>query len=108
MTKERFCQILKKIEATVNLEHALYEITWDYCNEYCEDIHMDGMFYPMIGETIELLSEIMHDEDKDISYFCWELGFGKNWKPGAIIDKNGLSVDFSTPEKLYDYLEGQK
>ena len=108
MTKERFCKILKKIEATVNLEYTLYDLTCDYCREYQEDIHIDGIFYPMMTETIELLSEIMHDEADDINYFCWDLGFGKRWEPGMIINKNGDDIDFSTAEKLYDYLEGQK
>lgn len=108
MTKEKFCQILKKIKATVDLEENIYNIVWDYNNEYKEDINMGGIFYPMISETLYLLKEIMQDEGDDISYFCWELGFGTNWKPGMIVDKNGRDIDFSTAEKLYDYLDSER
>ena len=44
----------------------------------------------------------------DIYFFCNDLDFGRKWKPGSVTgtDKNGnvIDIDFSTAEKLWDYL----
>ena len=44
----------------------------------------------------------------DIAYFCFELNFGEYWEPGDVTDVdeygNVIDIDFSSAEKLYDYL----
>lgn len=83
-------------------------------NDYGEDLNklyrkydLDGyLFQP--GCTIDvlrLLHIIFGDADKDewISYFVFELNFGKNWKPGMVTE-NKKDIDLSTIEKLYDFL----
>ena len=108
MTKEKFCEILKKIDDTWELESKIYGLVWNYDNKYKEDINMSGMFVPLASEVVGLLAEIMQDECEDISYFCYELDFGRDWKPGMVVDKNGRDINFSTAENLYDYLEEQR
>ena len=39
-----------------------------------------------------------------IEYFVYDLNFGKDWEPEMIVDKNGEDIDFSTAEKVYEYL----
>ena len=38
-----------------------------------------------------------------ISYFCFELDFGREWKPGTI-SNNGADVKLQTAEDLYNLL----
>ena len=56
--------------------------------------------------VIELLCKLMHDDEiySDISYFIYELDYGRKYESGMITDKDGTDIDFSTAEKLYDYL----
>lgn len=53
---------------------------------------------------VTLLEKIMRDSYNNISYFIYELDYGRKYKPGIITDSNGENLNFSTEEKLYDYL----
>jgi hypothetical protein len=55
------------------------------------------------GNLVDLLETIMDDRGEWISYWAWELEFGKKYRPGCVTD-NGVDVDISTTEKLYDFL----
>lgn len=71
---------------------------------------IDSIFYPYSryeSKMVELLEAIMIDAKCQwISYFIYELDFGKNYVDGCVSYKkdNGGSIDISTPEKLYDFL----
>ena len=39
-----------------------------------------------------------------ISYFCFELDYGRKRKEGMIAEQNGEKINLSSPEMLYDYL----
>lgn len=45
----------------------------------------------------------MQNSVENISYFVYELDYGREYREGCVSDKNG-NIDISTPEKLYDYL----
>ena len=51
---------------------------------------------------IEVLDEVTGGGDL-VSYYAYELDFGREWKADSFSDDNG-SIDISTPEKLYDAL----
>lgn len=53
--------------------------------------------------VVELLKNMFNDSDL-ISWWIYELDYGRNFKMGDLID-NGVEIDLSTPEKLYDYLK---
>ena len=108
MTKAKFCKTLKKVEDIWNLENNIDDLLTDYGRKYDEDIQILGISTSLMSDVIVLLAEIMQDEGQDIDFFCYELNFGKDWEPGTIVDKDGTDVDFSTAEKLYDYLETHK
>ena len=49
----------------------------------------------------------MQDKNEWISYFVYELDFGKDYEYGSVtqeIDGQICNVDISTPEKLYNLL----
>ncbi len=60
--------------------------------------------FEVIDGLIELLQIEMYDIGDDIPYFIFELDFGVEYEKGSVIDDNGNDIDFSTVEKLYDFL----
>ena len=68
----------------------------DFCNGASLQISHESV-------VVELLEKLMHDVADDISYFIYELDYGRKYKPGYITYADGQEIDFSTAEKLYDY-----
>lgn len=54
------------------------------------------------GTVVKLL-ENMFDTDI-ISWWIYELDYGREYKRGCIQEGNGKNINVSTAEKLYDYL----
>lgn len=99
ITKEEFCKVMDKIQKT-----------WEWeCK--IDDALGAVIDMPDLSDVvIDLLNKLLgieydeHDPiDSDISYFCWELDFGKKWTPESLI-VDDKSIDISTAENLYDYL----
>lgn len=55
---------------------------------------------------IDLLHEIFKEADEEewISYFVFDLNFGKNFHKGTVLCKDGSEIDLFTAEDLYDFL----
>jgi len=53
---------------------------------------------------IEQMCDISSDYDNDLSYFVYDLDFGRNWHPGMVTDENGEDVPLSTIDNLWDLL----
>ena len=53
--------------------------------------------------VVELLQNMFKDNDL-IEWWIYELDYGRKFKIGDLID-NGVEIDLSTPEKLYNYLK---
>ena len=80
-------------------------------NDMFTDEFEDSIFYPyMKYETafVDLLSKVMEDDGEWISYFIYELDFGKNYKDGMVEDENGNYIPMGTAEELYDFLIKEK
>lgn len=54
--------------------------------------------------VVKLLEKIFNDKDI-LSWWLYELDYGRKYEKGCITDENNNQIDVSTPEKLYDYLE---
>jgi hypothetical protein len=109
ITKEKFCSAIRELKYSEDLQQSIAKAV----NKYNNQIHSDyperyGMVVSHEFLVAELLEIIMDDESEDISYFCFELNYGSNYKPGCVTDENGNDLDFSTPESLYDYLIKKK
>ena len=85
---------------------------WDYQRESVELI---DKYYPYSQTTIldypscddellRLLTQIMKDDDGLISYFCYEIDFGREWKVGCITDTDGTDIPLGTIEDLWEAL----
>jgi len=55
------------------------------------------------GIVIKLLEKMFEDADI-ISWWIYELDYGREYKEGCIQEESGKNIDISTAEKLYDYL----
>jgi len=65
---------------------------------------------PLVPLIIRLLSEGFGEgAEEDINYFVYDLDFGKSFKMGSIT-QDGVDIDHSTAEKLWDslVLQGSK
>lgn len=99
MTKEKFVRVINEIKKLHEYEEELYQLN----HKYDRDIVLD---YPTLEDVaVTLLEEVMHCVSDDIGYFIYDLDFGAQWKPGDVTDIDGKDIDFSTAEKLYDYLK---
>lgn len=103
ITKERFIQIINRLENYNKLQEKINSL-FDECidnkeNDFC---NAGSICIGHESVVVELL-ENMFDTDM-ISYFIYELDYGKKYKAGCVLDENMNEIDLSTPEKLYDYL----
>ena len=97
LSKDEFCDVIDKIKA----HHAMIENLEDILGVVFE-------FDDLQDTVVELLEKVMDVESNekfgsDISYFIYDLDYGKDWTPSSL-KINGESADISTAEKLYDYL----
>ncbi|MBP3325091.1 MAG: hypothetical protein J6L77_01555 [Coprococcus sp.] len=104
LTKREFVDIINRLHEASELVDKVEELfrnsrdnlECDFCNGASLQISHEGI-------VVNLLEKLMRDKGSDISYFIYELDYGKDYHEGCISDENG-NIDFSTPEKLYDYL----
>ena len=98
MSRESFCKVM-------NNYRSMFDFT-DEMNDLFDKYKMDGNIYPpMCTETVvDLLEFIFNDENQWISYWIFELDFGKNYEDGWVTQKDGAVIPLKTVEDLYDLL----
>ena len=104
--KELFVQTINFIKERNDAMQKINEI---FTNEF-----EDSVFYPYFKYDSQLLKVLAASFDYDdnivydwISYYCFELDFGRDYKLGDVIEtQNGVDVaiPLGTPEELYDML----
>ena len=100
LTKEEFCSHIEDIKKYVDFDDKVYDSSRKIGI-------MDGIELrtsALCNNVIDLLCKIMDDENDDISFFCWELDFGRKWEEGCMVDEDDNDIDLSSSENLYDYL----
>lgn len=104
LTKQEFVDVINRLqEASVLVDKVeeLFRNSRD--NLECDFCNGAGLQISHEGIVVKLLEKLMQDSIGDISYFIYELDYGNDYQEGCISDENG-NIDFSSPEKLYDYL----
>ena len=104
LTKLEFVEILNRLREATELVDKVEELfrssrenlECDFCNGAGLQISHECI-------VVKLLEKLMQDSAGNISYFIYELDYGKEYREDCVSDKNG-NIDISTPEKLYDYL----
>ena len=108
ITKEKFFEILDYIQETNDFENNLREV---FKNSKRETDFMDAAIFTdfrMMDYVFDLLEDEFNDSDHWISYWIYELDFGKSWSPGTVIDEDKKDIKLQTKEDLYDFLMENK
>ena len=104
LTKQEFVEILNRLREATELVDKVEELfrssrenlECDFCNGAGLQISHEGI-------VVKLMEKLMQDSFGNISYFIYELDYGREYQEGCVSDKNG-NVDIGTPEKLYDFM----
>lgn len=117
ISKEQFVAIMKTLEE--------YDEKYTKLNEALADVNLgyecvwrpQGIYKSIIIDLLNVQFYGRMDFDNfqmnfnvfgsDIDYFIYVLNYGKNYKEDYF-KVDGIPVDISTAEKLYDYLTKQK
>ncbi len=104
LTKAEFVDILSRLkEATLLVDKVEELFRNSRENLECDFCNGAGLQISHEGIVVKLLEKLMEDCGGTISYFIYEIDYGKGYQAGCMSDENG-DIDISTPEKLYDYL----
>ena len=104
LTKKEFVDILNRLRESSDLVDkvdALFRESRE--NVECDFCNAAGLQISHEPIVVNLLQKIMRDEGEDISYFIYELDYGRDYKHGSVRNSNGI-VDMGTPEALYELL----
>ena len=104
LDKSEFVRIISRLRESYELVDKVNElfrnsrdnVESDFCNGAGLQISHESI-------VVNLLEKIMRDHWEDISYFIYELDYGKKYRPGMVKGPDG-DIDLSTLEALYDYL----
>ena len=111
LTEKEFCEILDTLEKENDWQNRV--------NSVISEKNRDSRFFPLDGlidPVILLLERAMLDtpEYGTISYWVYELCFGKNYKKGCFRVKNGktfkgndcvIDINIKTAKNLYNFLK---
>lgn len=104
LSKQEFVKIIGRLQDADELVSKVNQlfresrenVECDFCNGASLQISHESL-------VVDLLQKLMRDKYDNISYFIYELDYGKKYEEGAITNEEGI-IDMSTPEALYNYL----
>lgn len=104
ISKEKFVSIINEMKELHDIEDKINDLSRECNNDSIRDF---GFFSYMTCQDdiiLDLLCTIFNDHDI-ISWWIYDLDFGRAYKDGCITENNGNTIiDLSTSDKLYDYL----
>lgn len=107
-SKEQFVKIINRLKAANDLQNKIQDLMYEADDNIDHDfMNAASLMINHEDTVVNLLQIIMNDEYDDIPYFIYDLDYGRDYYPGCITDEKG-NIDFSTAEKLYDYLERRR
>ena len=99
-----FSKYLSIVEKDVSFHDSLYKLSNNFSEEIIQDFTFD---YPDLGVyIIELLEKVFKDESQWISYWCYELDFGRQYEENIIQDEYGKDIPLKTKEDLWNIIVG--
>lgn len=107
ITKKEFVEIIDRLRNYNDLKDKINDLFQDLIDNKEQDFCNAGSICIVHESIVIKLLENMFNDNNEISNISWwiyELDYGREYKKGCIIDKEGKAIDLSTSEKLYDYL----
>lgn len=93
INKENFVKHIKKYEELINKKTELYN--------FGVDLNILDEFEYVI---LDILIDTFKDEGDWISYFCFDLDFGKKYEKGVITDIDNNDINLENAENLYEFI----
>ena len=103
ISKEKFVEIINRLRNYNDLKDKIDDLFKDNIDNREMDFMNAGSICIGHESVVVYLLENMFDTDM-ISYFIYELDYGKKYKAGCVLDANMTEIDLSSAEKLYEYL----
>ena len=104
ISKEKFVEIIERLRNYNDLQDKIDDLFKENIENRENDFCNAGSI--CIGHesvVVELLKDMFNVKDDLISWWLYECNYGRDFSLGDLED-NGVEIDLSTPEKLYDYL----
>ena len=102
VNKNDFIKILNRLQNHTELQDKINNLFDGYIDNTEQDFCNAGSICIGHENIVVKLLEDMFETDL-ISWWIYELNYGKEYKPGCLTEKN-KEIDVSTSEKLYDVL----
>ena len=103
ISKEKFVEIINRLKNYKELQDKIDELFKDNIDNRENDfINAASICIGHEGVVIELLENMFDDKDT-ISWWIYECNYGRDFSLGDL-EVDGIEIDLSTAEKLYDYL----
>lgn len=104
ISKEQFVKIINRLKDTDDFVKETNNRARKLADSI-ESAEINAMGLAISHESIvvELLEDMFNDSDY-ISWWLYDLEYGRDYKDGCIQDEKGKIIDLSTAEKLYDFL----
>lgn len=103
ISKKEFVEIIERLKNYNDLQDKIDDLfKSNIDNKEMDFMNAGSICIGHESVVVELL-ENMFNTDM-ISYWIYELDYGKEYKDGYVQDGKGNNIDISTLEKLYDYL----
>ena len=107
ISREEFVKCIDRLREATDLVDKIDDIMRESRDNIKNDF-MNAASLQITHEQIvvDLLEKLTHDDEiySDVSYFIYELDYGREYEPGMVKDNDGNELDFSTAGSLYDYL----
>lgn len=104
LAKQEFVDIINRLRGATELVDKVEKLFRDSReNLECDFCNGAGLQISHEGIVVKLLEKLLQDRGGNVSYFIYELDYGREYREGCVSDNNG-NIDISTPEKLYDLL----
>lgn len=103
ISKEKFIEIINRLRNYNDLQNKIDGLFKENIDNKEKDFINAGSI--CIGHesvVIELLENMFDDKDT-ISWWIYECNYGRDFSLGDL-EVDGIEIDLSTAEKLYDYL----
>ncbi len=104
ITKQEFVDIINRLRNYNDLQNKIQDLFKDNIENREMDFMNAGSI--CIGHetvVVKLLENMFNDRGNLIGWWIYEQDYGRTYAIGDL-EVNGVGIDLTTPEKLYDYL----
>ena len=105
ITKGMFADCINALRNNFDFQNGIVNLARQY-DPYSD---LGTMNYPCCNDALlELLTEVMNDtETRWIEYYCYDIDFGRDWKPGTVTDETG-DIPLSSTDDLWRLLTNEE